>query len=110
MKLKTIRQRFMGSRNSGYDFFKAALHLLQDKSWSDDRVEALCECLTQIETPMRIAFSRGMYDSSGFMTMIDELGTLPEWIKYRIIMHDPELGEFLGPMSPMMENIWILIK
>lgn len=122
MKLKTIKKRIHDGTQSGA--LKTVAILLSDKTWSKDHVKLLCEALViakkeLIGSARRInnggtwqAPPSGMGGLSFRMhdIMLFEINGLPEWVKFDIIMHDPELGDLISNMSDSLRNTWILIK
>lgn len=113
MKLKTIKKRLMDGSLS--NSIKIIAILLGDKVWSDDHVLLLCQCLViaknQIVGAAKwIKNSQGVSQGRSHDLTLLELDRLPEWVKFKIIMHDPELGEIFFTMSESLKNTWTLIR
>ena len=113
MKLKTIKKRLMDG--SPTNCMKIIAILLGDNVWSDDHVLLLSQCLVVVKNQITGA-ARWIKNSQGIrmgrshdLTLL-ELDRLPEWIKFKVIMHDPELGDIFFTMSDSLRNTWILIK
>ena len=122
MKLKTIKKRIHDGSKSGA--LKTIAILLNDKTWSKDHVKLLAEALVIAKSEL-IGSARwinnsgprnpppaGMGSISGRIhdIMLFEIGGLPEWVKFDLIMHDPDLGELISNMSETLKNTWILIR
>lgn len=113
MKLKTIRSRLMDGTQSNST--KIIAILLGDNVWSDAHVLLLSQCLVIVKNQLVgaarwIKNSQGVSQGRSFDLTLMELDRLPEWVKFKIIIHDPELGDIFFTMSESLRNTWILIK
>lgn len=104
MRLVTLKRRYIDIRTPKY--VNAIETLIKDGVWNLERAELLSTSLTTLykhNGARRIQQFKEYWGNDFF-------SKLPEWVKMTVILKEPALAEFLGPLSENTIAMWNLVK